>query len=154
MNILNKLFKQNIIEGEVVNLQENYRVNEETSYDGVPAVFYNIYNKQKQNIGRIELRFSIEGDNYYYGHVGYNIKKEYRGHNYAYYACKVLFKIAKDEFNMSELIITCSPENIASHKTLLKLNGELIDFVEVPKNHTLYMYGETSKYIFKYKLGL
>ena len=91
---------------------------------------------------------------YYYGNVGYNILRQYRGNHYAYYACKLLFEIAKKEFALDEIIITCSPDNIASYKTLKKLNGELLELVEVPKNHMLYTLGEKSKYIFRYKISL
>ncbi|MBR4609576.1 MAG: GNAT family N-acetyltransferase, partial [Erysipelotrichaceae bacterium] len=66
----------------------------------------------------------------------------------------VLFKVAKKEFGMDELIITCSPENIASYKTLKKLDGELIDLVKVPPGHPLYTIGEKTKYIFRYRISL
>ena len=115
--------------------------------------YYDVLRKEdNEKVGSIDLRLTVEGDMYYYGHIGYNIMKQYRGHSYAYYACKVLFKIAREEFNMDELIITCSPDNIPSYKTLMKLDGELIELAQVPKNHTLYLLGETSKYIFKYRL--
>ncbi len=155
MNIIKRLFKKKTFNGDVVYLKEKYRVDEETAYDGVPAIYYDIYrNEDSARVGSIDLRLTIEGDMYYYGHVGYNIIKKYRGNNYVYYACKILFEIAKYEFDMDELIITCSPDNIASYKTLKKLNGEIIDLVHIPKNHTLYSLGETSKYIFRFKINL
>lgn len=142
-------------EGEIVDLKERYRVDKQEAYDGVPTVYYDILRRSdKEKVGTIDLRLTIQGDMYYYGHIGYNILRSYRGNHYAYEACKMLFVIAKDEFNMSELIITCSPENIASYKTLKKLNGELLELVKVPKNHDLYLKGETSKYIFRYKIDL
>ena len=142
-------------EGEVVDLREKYRVSERSSYDGVPTVYYDVLrHEDKQKIGTIDLRLSAEGSNYYYGNVGYNIQKEYRGNHYAYHACRVLFKIARDEFRMDELIITCSPENEASYRTLKKLDGEFIELVEVPARHLLYSLGEKSKYIFRYKINL
>ena len=142
-------------EGEIVDLKERYRVDKQEAYDGVPTVYYDILrHSDKEKVGTIDLRLTIQGDMYYYGHIGYNILRSYRGNHYAYEACKMLFVIAKNEFNMSELIITCSPENIASYKTLKKLNGELLELVKVPKNHDLYLKGETSKYIFRYKIDL
>ena len=155
MGIIDKFFKKKIYRGEEVSLKEKYRTDEFTSYDGVPTVYYTIIrNEDNEKVGSIELRLTIEGDMYYYGHVGYNIPKAYRGHNYAYQACKILFTIAKQEFNMSELIITCSPENIPSYKTLKKLDGELVELVQVPRNHMLYTIGEKTKYIFRYKISL
>lgn len=155
MDLFTKLFIKPVIEGEVVDIKEKYRTDEKSAYDGVPTVYYGIYkHNTKEQVGTIDLRLTVEGDMYYYGNIGYKIDKEYRGNNYAYYACKVLFKVAKEEFNMSELIITCSPENIASYKTLKKLNGELLELVDVPKGHLLHMIGETSKYIFRYRINL
>ena len=155
MSIFSKLFKKKTYYGDVVYLVENYRVDEKSAYDGVPTIYYDIYRiSDNRKVGKTDLRLTIEGDMYYYGHVGYHILKEYRSNNYSYYACKILFKVAYEEFNLEELIITCSPENIASYKVLEKLDGQLIETVDVPKQHLLYRLGETRKCIFKYKIGL
>ena len=70
--------------------------------------------------------------------------------------CDLWIDFAKENNmkGMDELIITCSPDNIPSYKTLVKLGGELIELVEVPKNHQLYTIGETQKYIFRYRISL
>ena len=147
--------KRNIYEGDVVDLRERYRVDEKTAYDGVPTIYYDILrHEDRVKVGTTDLRLTVEGNMYYYGHIGYNILKEYRGNSYAYHACRVLFKIAKEEFGMEELIITCSPENEASYKTLKKLDGELLELVEVPSRHLLYSLGEKTKYIFRYRIDL
>lgn len=155
MNLIDKLFRKKEYRGEKVCLVENYRTNEKTAYDGIPTIYYDIYsNDTNEKVGKIELRLSIEGDMYYYGHIGYNISKVHRGNNYAYYACKILFNIAKDEHKLDELIITCSPDNIASYKTLMKLGGELIEQVDVPKGHMLYSFGETKKDVFRFRINI
>ena len=155
MGILDFLRKKKVYEGDVVDLREKYRVSEAMAYDGIATIYYDILNHEsKEKVGSIDLRLSIEGDMYYYGNVGYNIIKSQRGHNYAYYACLVLFEIAKDEFGMKEIFITCSPDNEPSYKALKKLNGELLELVEVPSQHLLYSLGEKSKYIFRYRIGL
>ena len=155
MNIRSLFKTKPVYEGPVVDLKERYRVSEKTAYDGVPTIYYDILrHEDKEKVGTIDLRLTVEGDMYYYGHIGYNITRVYRGNNYAYYACLVLFDVAKNDFSMDELIITCSPENIASYKTLKKLDGELLELVKVPVNHKLYQAGETSKYIFRYKINL
>lgn len=144
--------KKSKYKGEGIYLLEDYRIDSQSAYDGVSTIYYRVYDDSDNLVGKLDLRLTIDGFMYYYGHVGYNIIEKYRGNNYAYRACKVLFDIAKNEFNMKELIITCSPENIPSYKTLCKLGGEIIDFVDVPKDHELYMLGEKKKYIFRYKL--
>lgn len=154
MNLFD-LFKETqiIYEGEVVDLREKYRVSETEAFDGVACVYYDILNHNtKEKVGSCDLRFENTGFMYYYGNIGYRIIEKYRGNSYAYEACKLLFKVAKEEFNMKELIITCCRENIASYKTLVKLNGEFIEEVEVPITHPLYASGEYSKCIFKYYL--
>lgn len=148
------LFEKKIVyEGEVVDLKEKYRVSDKQAYDGIGAAYFDIYKHDtKEKVGTCDLRFKNTGFMYYYGNVGYNIIESKRGHSYAYEACKVLFKIAKNEFDMHELIITCTRDNIASYNTLIKLNGEFIEEVDVPKDHHLYFMGEYTKCIFKYYL--
>ena len=127
----------------------------ETSHEGayserdVETVYYNIVLEDGTIVGKIDLRLGMNDYLYYLGQVGYFIMKSYRGHNYAYYACLIIFEIAKNIFLLDNLIITCSPDNIASRKTLTKLNGTLIETVEVPYNHELYWRDEKIKCIFK-----
>lgn len=155
MSLLDFIKRKKIYEGEVVDLREKYRISESTAYDGVATIYYDILSHDNQEkVGSIDLRLSAKGDMYYYGNVGYNIIKSKRGHHYAYYACLILFEIARREFDMNEIIITCSPDNEASYKTLKKLNGELLELVEVPSKHMLYSLGEKSKYVFRYKIDL
>lgn len=150
------LFKRSnhkIYTGEIVDLKEHYRIEEENSIDGIPTVFYTIYlHNTAIKLGSIDLRLKMNDYMYYYGHIGYSIKEKYRGNHYALEACKVLFKIAKEEFDMQELIITCCPENIASYKTLRGLNGTLIEVVDVPSNHDLFFKNEKTKCIFRFRL--
>lgn len=145
--------KDKVYKNKYVLLKEKYRTDEETSFDGIPTVYYEILQTDgNTKVGTIELRLSIKDDMYYYGHVGYNIIRKYRGNHYAYYACKLLFTIANKEFEMKELLITCSPDNVASYKTLKKLHFSTIDLIEVPKGHTLYKLGERNKFVFKYNI--
>ena len=149
MNLFGLFRNRKVYEGPVVDLKERYRVSEKTAYDGVPTVYYDILrHSDKEKVGTTDLRLSIEGDMYYYGNIGYNILPSHRGNHYAYYACRLLFLIAKKEFDMNELIITCSPDNDASRKTIEKLGGVLIETTDVPPRHWLYQRGETVKNIY------
>ncbi len=122
-------------------------------YDNEDEFLYDIVIKNsKTKVGRLEIRTNINEELLYFGQIGYSIFPTYQGNNYAYKACLKAFKLCKEEYGLDELIITCSPENIASYKTLEKLKGELVDVVEVPKDHELYMRNEKIKCIFKYKL--
>ncbi|MBR3228107.1 MAG: GNAT family N-acetyltransferase [Erysipelotrichaceae bacterium] len=153
-------FKKNekdkrIKEGEVVDLKEKYRTSVENAFDGVPSVYYDILlHGTDHKVGKCDLRLKLDERMYYYGHVGYNIIPQERGHRYAYHACKVLFAIAREEFGFSELYITCNPDNEASYRTLKRLGGELVEVAEIPHNHELYHGGDKYKCVFRYKIEL
>lgn len=101
--------------------------------------------------GFCDLRLGMNEELYYAGNIGYRIFPGERGHGYAYESCRILFDIARSK-GMTELIITCSPDNIASRRTLEKLGGSLLETVDVPKNHWLYQRGERVKNIYHYDL--
>ena len=140
--------RNKMIAGRVVDLYE------ETDTYRRDCVYYGIYlHGRREKIGECDLRFGQSEELYYAGNIGYRIYMPYRGHGYAYEACLVLFQIAKEKYHISDLIITCSPENIASRKTLEKLNGTLVEEnTEVPAWHWIYQRGETRKNIYRYFL--
>ena len=147
------LGKQNRYIGEVVDLVENRRYDPSKQTDYVVNVLYDIVlHGTDVKVGTCDLRIGMNEYLYYAGNIGYNVLPLHRGHGYAYEACRVLFEAARDEFHMTELIITCSPDNTPSRKTLEKLNGELLEVVEVPEWHWLNARGETVKNIYKYVL--
>lgn len=141
--------------GDVVDLIERHRLSAKQTFDGVPTVYYEIYlHNTNHKVGKCDLRLKNDERMYYYGNVGYNIIESERGHHYAYYACKVLFDIARDEFGYKTLYLTCDPDNKASYKTLVKLGGKLIETKEVPYDHELYEKGEFYKCIFRYRIDI
>lgn len=157
MSSIFNIFKDSskIIEGDVVDLKYLDEVDERSAYDGIPTIYYAILlHGTNTRIGSIDLRLKMNDYMYYYGHIGYDIDKKYRGHNYSYYACLLLFKIAKEKYGLDELYLTCNPENIASYKILKKLKGELVEVAEVPKTHELYGRGDKYKCIFRYKIKI
>ncbi|MDO4378911.1 MAG: GNAT family N-acetyltransferase [Erysipelotrichia bacterium] len=114
-------------------------------------LIYTIYlNSAKRKIGYCDLRTAHSAEMNYYGNIGYRINEKYRGNNYAYKASVLLIKIAK-MINMDYLLITCSPENIASEKTIQKLQARYIATVEVPRWHPLY-FSERTKKIYRLDL--
>ncbi|NLC96370.1 MAG: GNAT family N-acetyltransferase [Erysipelotrichaceae bacterium] len=144
------MFKKERYIGDRVDLIKSYEL--EGEEDSI-SIYYNIVlHDTNKVVGRCDLRVGMNWELYYAGNIGYSIDLEYRGNKYAYSACQILFEIAKNDYNMDELIITCSPDNIASYKTCLYLDGKLLETVVVPENHWLAMRGETVKHIFKYKI--
>ncbi|MBQ1478138.1 MAG: GNAT family N-acetyltransferase [Erysipelotrichaceae bacterium] len=142
-----------VISGDVVDLEERYRISEQLAYDGIPAVYYDILKHgEGTKVGTLDIRLKRTDYSYYYGDIGYRVKSEYRGHHYAFYACQIAFKEAKEHFGMSELIITCNPDNIPSYKTLAALGGEYLGIEDVPADHEIYRHGDRQKCIFRYTL--
>ena len=154
INTFKKREKEKWIRGDIVDLKEKYRLSEKTAFDGVPTVYYDIYlHDSFLKVGKCDLRLKLD-KRMYYGHVGYNIYPKERGHHYAYYACKILFKIAREEFGYNELYLTCNPDNVASYKTLKALGCELLEVIQIPKEHELYQKGDTYKCVFRYRIRL
>ena len=119
------------------------------------SISYDIRLKSNGRIvGNIDIRPVMSNYLYYLGQIGYNIYPEFRGNNYAYKACLLLFELAQKEYDLSELYITCSPDNAPSYKILSKLKGELLEIAEVPKEHELYCRNEKTKCIFHYDLNI
>ncbi len=101
-------------------------------------------------IGQCDLRIGHNDNTKYGGNIGYEIYKSFRGNHYAGKACKLLFLLAK-KHKMEEIIITCSPENIASRKTCEYCGAELVGIIDVPQWHELYKSGrkKTCQYIIR-----
>lgn len=104
------------------------------------------------HVGQCDIRIGESEYLYYMGHIGYRIYPPFRGHHYAQKATALLFNMAKRE-KMEHVIITCSPDNIASYKTIAGLGGRLLETTTVPKWHELYLRGETEKCIFEFLPG-
>ena len=82
-------------------------------------------------LGAVELRhFLNSGLARYGGHVGYGVSPAHRGHGYAR---KMLGMIADDakQLGLSDLLVCCLKENIASAKTIVNAGGSLEDEVEI-----------------------
>ncbi len=145
--------RQERTQGQVVDLVTDIVVKPSRKNDWVEMIDYHIVLAGTDcEVGECDLRVGMNEELYYAGNIGYRIYERYRGHHLAYEACLLLFSLAKEKYAMKELIITCSPDNIASEKTLIRLGGTLEDVVDVPKEHWLYERGETKKCIFHYDL--
>lgn len=133
--------------GEVVDLVESYVVEASLLNDYTKSIVFNIVLKDNTVIGNCDIRLGNSNELYYAGNIGYSIRENYRGNNYAYYASLILIDIGK-KYGLNKLYITCSPDNIASFKTIEKLGATFIERCDVPSNHWLYRRGEKVKDIF------
>lgn len=152
---LRRLFskREDRVAGDPVDLVAEYIMDPRTSPADVYTVWYGIYlHDSMVRVGYADLRVGKSEELYYAGNVGYRISPFYRGHSYAYEACRMILEIARDTYDMEEVIITVSPDNPASCRTLDKLGGELIETTDVPAWHWLYRRGEKVKRIYRFTL--
>lgn len=66
------------------------------------------------------------------GHVGYEIRESHRGQGLATIGLALVKKRAWEKHRLSELLITCSPENVASERVIIKNGGIYQDTLENP----------------------
>ena len=95
--------------------------------------------------GAIALRISNDPQTcLYYGHIGYHVYPQHRGHHYAARSCQLLFPLAK-RHGLTTLWITCNPDNYASRKTCERTGAQFIETIDVPHGHPLFIRGEKQK---------
>lgn len=88
----------------------------------------------------------------YCGNVGYDIKKQYRGNNYALKALKLLKDVMLDD-DIKNMIFSISPDNIASRRTAEKFGARILCYRPIPKNHRLYDFSENKRIIYICNIG-
>ena len=143
------MMKKQLYESDSVDLRIREVIPVSFFNRSLKSIVYSIYRHgDYECIGECDLRFGMDEELYYAGNIGYRIYDGFRGHHYAYYACQLLLQIAKEEYCFRNVIITCSPDNIASDKTIQSLHAELLQTVNVPKRHWLYRRGEKVKNIY------
>ncbi len=86
------------------------------------------------------------------GHVGYEIDGAHRGHGYAGRACRLLRPVALAH-GLDRLILTCSPTNLASRRTLERLGATLVGVFELAPDHPVYREDRRSVCRFEWWLG-
>jgi predicted acetyltransferase len=107
----------------------------------VPSRHYRIVRLSDHAVvGECSLRLGHNENTFYGGNIGYEVYVPYRGHHYAAQACALLFDIARRE-GMEQLIITCSPDNIASQRTCERAGAVLVQMIEIPAHHDMYRTG-------------
>lgn len=131
-------------DGEItLRISQQYKGDDEL----LPFYYYDIFVVDTA-VGKISIRIGNNYHSYFNGHIGYEIDKEYRGNNYSYKACKLVFQVAKAH-GMNELILTCDESNIASYKTIEKLGAELIETVKPPEDYFAYREDMEKQRIYK-----
>lgn len=126
----------------------------DTSKGYVPAYWFDILlSGNPEPIGQIDLRIGNTRHLIMYGgHIGYGIKEEYRGHQYAARACNLIKRVAMDH-GLKTLWITCNPDNQPSRRTCEILGCELVEIVDLPQDTDMYRSGDRQKCRYRWELG-
>jgi predicted acetyltransferase len=121
--------------------------------DWVPFYVFHILSAGTgRRVGEIHLRIGdTEHMRLYGGHVAYGVRPEYRGNHFAGRALRLLIPLARSH-GLSELWITCNPDNIASRRTCEFAGAELMEIVDLPPHVDMYREGERQKC--RYRLDL
>jgi predicted acetyltransferase len=91
-------------------------------------------------VGRISLRHKLEGNlTKIGGNIGYEVRPSYRRKGFAKEMLRQILLTAKAK-EIGHLLLTCSPDNPASNKTIIANGGILertifVDLVEEDRNH-------------------
>ena len=100
---------------------------------------------QQETIGNIDLRVGdTERLRMYGGHLAYGVAPNFRGHHYAARACRLLLPLAR-QHGITELWITCNPDNIASRRTCELAGAVFVEIVDLPEDIDMYQEGERQK---------
>lgn len=114
-----------------------------------PYYHFRIYSGP-QDVGHLNLRVGeSEHLQRVVGHIGFGIRKRFRGHRFAHLACLALGPFVR--MVMREVILTCDPANHASRRILERLvGGERGETVRVPREDPHYRRGARTKLRFRW----
>ena len=91
-------------------------------------------------VGRISLRHRLEGNlTKIGGNIGYEVRPSFRRKGFATHMLRDLLRTSK-AMEIGQLLLTCSPENEASNKTIQRNGGVFsnkffVDFIGEYRNH-------------------
>jgi predicted acetyltransferase len=122
---------------------------EEKGY--VPSFVFQIEHPAGTAAGEIRLRVGNTRELICYrGHIGYDVHPEFRGHRLAAKSVSLLLPLA-NAVGLSEVYLTCDPENQASARSIELAGGEFIEELALPPSEEMYQEGKRSvlRYVIK-----
>jgi predicted acetyltransferase len=114
--------------------------------EGVPTYYFNMVREGSSIVvGSISLRIGNPDRLVLYrGHVGYNVKPEYRGHHFAARSVQLLIPLAAVH-KLNPVWITCNTDNFASRRTCELAGAEFVEIIDIPPEEKLYHGGIRQK---------
>ncbi|MAX25347.1 MAG: GNAT family N-acetyltransferase [Phycisphaeraceae bacterium] len=117
----------------------------------VPYYHFHIHNTQGAELGHINFRVGdTEHIRKVAGHIGYAIHSEQRGNGYAAQACEAIRPWVRHFYD--EVWITCDPQNIASRRTIEKLDTRYVDTIDIPEHEKQYQLGTRQKCRYRWRV--
>ncbi|MBK1881959.1 GNAT family N-acetyltransferase [Luteolibacter pohnpeiensis] len=119
-------------------------VSGEPSRGFVPYFHFRIIAADGSDVGHINFRVGdTEHVRVCAGHVGFEIAESFRGHGYALQACRAIAPFVRSV--CEAVTITCDPDNLASRRTIERLDAQFVDEVAVPAHDPHYQRGSRTK---------
>jgi len=116
-------------------------------------VFHIVTAETGRRAGEIHLRIgNTEHMRLYGGHIAYGVRPEYRGDHFAGRALRLLVPLAL-RHGLSELCITCNPENVASRRTCEFAGAELVEIVDLPPDTDMFQEGARQKCRYRLRIN-
>jgi predicted acetyltransferase len=114
--------------------------------EGAPTYYFNMVREGSSIVvGSISLRIGNPDRLVLYcGHIGYNVKPEYRGHHFAARSVRLLIPLAAVH-KLNPVWITCDPDNVASRRTCELVGAEFVEIIDIPPEEELYHGGIRQK---------
>ena len=103
------------------------------------------------DVGHINFRVGETEHLVYAGHIGFQVIKGFRGHGYAFQACRAIAPLVSLIY--PEVMITCDPDNTASRRTIERLGASFIEEIPVPMHDPNYQRGSRTKRRYRWKPG-
>jgi predicted acetyltransferase len=102
-------------------------------------------------IGSIRLRIGSAIKLRYPGHIGYEVKRRFRGHRYAARGCRLILPLARSH-RLNAVWLTVDPKNIPSQRTCEIAGAMYVETVRIPKGHEMYALG--ARFRRRYRIDL
>lgn len=91
--------------------------------------------------GVLSLRLGNATEELYYpGHIGYRVRRSFRGRRYAERSVRMILPFAQ-RHGYRQIWISCRPDNPASRITCERNGGRLQEIVTIPGSHEMYHQG-------------
>jgi len=108
-----------------------------------PYYHFGIFSEGTE-VGHINFRIGTsEHLQLYAGHIGYTVREPYRGHHYAFCACRAVAPFVRNIY--PSVILTSDRDNWPSLRTILRLGAVFLEEVAVPRHDPAYQSGSRVK---------